>query len=430
MGVINRTAPVDERGPSIKKHVALVHIGGELGLLERKLVNVLLLGAYDELLTRREHQISQEMLCQLIGFDSKNTEHLKSALRTLASTPLEFNLVDGPKLKHRWGTGALLSWAELAGGTCSYSFIEQMAERLFDPDVYSSISIATQRSFRSSFALALYENCLRFRKVGSTGFWDIEKLRRLLGATAPLYDAFWRLKQRVIEPAMREIGEHSEILVTAEYRRATTRGSPVTAVKFLVADNPQSTMFPLVEDPHAPARESEGYKRLRALGVSDRLALATATSDPAFAVQVAAHVERKDRDGSIKKSRGAYASKLIHVGADLSEGQPRKPAPDTYAPSDNQAVKMANRYAEIRAFESHRNEQAEQRVTPQQRRQLLEKYVSEMAAKGTTIRGYDPDKGTISGVAAHAFTAYLTRAILGDYTQDDFEAWRQARPRP
>jgi len=36
-------------------------------------------------------------------------------------------------------------------------------------EIYATINIRVQRLFESAYALALYENCLRYKDVGSTG---------------------------------------------------------------------------------------------------------------------------------------------------------------------------------------------------------------------------------------------------------------------
>ncbi|GAD57582.1 initiation of plasmid replication [Limimaricola cinnabarinus LL-001] len=45
------------RRGTVKKSVAAIHIGGKLTLLQRKLSNVLLLNAYDALLSNQVHRI-------------------------------------------------------------------------------------------------------------------------------------------------------------------------------------------------------------------------------------------------------------------------------------------------------------------------------------------------------------------------------------
>src|SRR6187455_515998 len=81
-----------------KKNVAAIHTSGNFSLLERKMVNVLLLNAYDDLLSRRTHTIPVNHLCAMLGWDeSFNIASLKKVLLRLAATPIEFNIMEDGK---------------------------------------------------------------------------------------------------------------------------------------------------------------------------------------------------------------------------------------------------------------------------------------------------------------------------------------------
>ena len=67
----------------LKKHVAAIHTDGHLSLLQRKLSNVLLLNAYDALLTQTEHEIDEKTLCVMLGYDSNDRKPLKESLLSL-----------------------------------------------------------------------------------------------------------------------------------------------------------------------------------------------------------------------------------------------------------------------------------------------------------------------------------------------------------
>ena len=56
----------------VKKHVATIHITGVLSLVERKLANVLLLNAYDELLTKQTHTLPITHLLAMMGWEESN----------------------------------------------------------------------------------------------------------------------------------------------------------------------------------------------------------------------------------------------------------------------------------------------------------------------------------------------------------------------
>ena len=81
----------------LKKHNAIIHIEGSLSLVERKLYNVLLLNAYDQLEDERTHSIPLWILCEMMGYNSNNVSHLQVSLKSLQSTILEVNLLQDGK---------------------------------------------------------------------------------------------------------------------------------------------------------------------------------------------------------------------------------------------------------------------------------------------------------------------------------------------
>ena len=159
-------------GESVKKHVAAIHTSGELSLLERKMANVFLLNAYDDLLTEETHKIPVNLLSAMLGWDeSNNIERLQSATKKLASTSIVFDLMkDGDG---SWTVVSMLSFGEIKNGICSYRYDKFLAEKLYDPDIYSTINIGIQRQLKGGYSLALYENCLRYKNVGSTGWCNV-----------------------------------------------------------------------------------------------------------------------------------------------------------------------------------------------------------------------------------------------------------------
>ncbi|EBA06945.1 Plasmid replication initiation protein [Sagittula stellata E-37] len=255
------------RRGSVKKHVAAIHISGKLTLLQRKLSNVLLLNAYDTLTSQNRHQIDARTLCLMIGYNSNDMETLKASLRGLAETVAEWDMLD-EKGQQEWGVSALLSYAKLSGGVCEYAYSPALAEKLHDPKVFALINLNIQRRFTSGHALALYENCYRFVRTGSTGWWSLDLFRRLMGvADSPYYDVYKHLNAKIIKPAVAEVNKTSNIVVTPEVKKM---GRQVTGIRFRIAENPQLSILDL--DDGEGLRKSEVYPRLRALGVSDRLA--------------------------------------------------------------------------------------------------------------------------------------------------------------
>ena len=134
--------------------------------------------------------------------------------------------------------------------------------------MFALINLNIQRRFNSGHALALYENCYRFARTGSTGWWPLEIFRRLMGVDgSAYYETFKHLNAKVIKPAVTEVNKTSNIFVTPELRKS---GRTVSAIRFRIKENPQLAMFDI--DDGEAVRSGEVYRRLRDLGVSDRLA--------------------------------------------------------------------------------------------------------------------------------------------------------------
>ncbi|RMD99248.1 MAG: RepB family plasmid replication initiator protein [Bacteroidetes bacterium] len=221
----------------LKKHVGAVHVKGKLSLLQRKIANVLLLNAYEELPDERkpEHVIHLKTLAEAAGFDSNDTETLRAALEALVDTKIKWNILDRDG-EEEWGVTAFLSQAVTKSGTCRYAYPPELRRKLYNPEIYARINLSVQERFGSSYSLALYENCVRFRKVGTTGFITLEQWRDLLGLDDGQYEEFKYLNRDVLKPAIKEVNRFSDILIKMETKR---EGRRVVALKFTVQDNPQ-----------------------------------------------------------------------------------------------------------------------------------------------------------------------------------------------
>lgn len=252
----------------LKKHVAAIHTDGQLSLLQRKLSNVLLLNAYDHLLTRTEHEIDEKTLCVMLGYDSNDRAPLKAALKALAAVQTEWDILDDDGGEVEWGIASLLSHAVLSKGMCRYGYAPTLAEKLYNPAIYASINMKVQRRFRSGHALALYENCYRFKNVGSTGWWDLHLFRRLLGVgDSDYYKAFKHLNAKIIKPVTKEINKSSDIHITPEFKK---RGRSVAEIRFLIRPNDQLPLMDIDDDDGV--KNTLVYKRLMAIGISHKLA--------------------------------------------------------------------------------------------------------------------------------------------------------------
>ncbi|KAF0676037.1 replication initiation protein [Profundibacterium mesophilum] len=308
---------------SVKKNVAAIHVSGKLTLLQRKLSNVLLLNAYDTLITQQKHTIDARTLAMMIGYNSNDMKTLQGALRGLAETVAEWDMLDD-RGRQEWGVSALLSYAKLRGGVCEYAYSPALAEKLHDPKVFALINLNIQKRFTSGHGLALYENCYRFVRTGSTGWWSLETFRRLMGIDgSAYYETFKHLNAKIIKPAVEEVNRNSNIEVTPEFSK---KGRAVSEIRFAIRENPQLPMFEIDDDD--AARGSAVYGALMAQGISDRLARQW----------IAEHGERAVteklslvvRQKNVKNPAG-YLRSALENGYGISEAKPSEPSPEAVA---------------------------------------------------------------------------------------------------
>ena len=289
----------------LKKHVSAIHAVADLSALQRKLVNALLYNAYDNLLTDRDHKISTRILCEMIGFDSKNISYLKEALVGIVETVMQFDIMEDDG-ERSWEAMSLLTYVKVKGGVCTYRYEQSLAEKLFHPDVYSKINLSVLRNLRSSHALVLYENCLRYIGTGRTPVWDLALFRKLM-AVEGRYKEFKFLKRDVILPAMKEVSAHSNIQVELLTVR---KGRSVAAVQFTVTSNPQLALMGMEEDDEISS--SEAYQALLKQGISKTLARSWIIDHgEEYVLDKVALTDTRAARGGIKSSKAGFLKSAI-----------------------------------------------------------------------------------------------------------------------
>ncbi len=310
------------RRETVKKNVAAIHISGKLTLLQRKLSNVLLLNAYDDLTTARSHSIDARTLAMMVGYNSNDFDTLRASLRALAETVAEWDMLD-EEGRQEWGVSSLLSYAKLRGGVCEYAYSPALAQKLHDPKIYALINVHIQRNFTSGHGLALYENCYRFVRTGSTGWWPLETFRKLMGVDGSnYYESFKHLNAKIIKPAVAEVNRSSDILIEPELRK---KGRAVTDIRFRIRENPQLAMFTV--DDSEGVRNTDVYKALRAQGVADRLARQWINEHGAdYVREKLAYVQAR---GDVKSAAGYLSAAIREDYRPAEAAPPAPPDPET-----------------------------------------------------------------------------------------------------
>ncbi len=324
------------RRETVKKNVAAIHISGKLTLLQRKLSNVLLLNAYDALTSAATHTIDARTLALMVGYNSNDFDTLRSSLRALAETVAEWDMLD-EQGRQEWGVSSLLSFAKLKNGVCEYAYSPALAQKLYDPKIYALINVQIQRNFSSGHGLALYENCYRFVRTGSTGWWTLDVFRKLMGVDgSDYYSSFKHLNAKIIKPAVAEVNKSSDILIEPEFQK---KGRTVTEIRFRIKGNPQKAMFEI--DDSDGVRNLPVYKALRQQGVSDRLARQW------IAEHGETYVQQKI---DYMKGQGAVKSTLGYLSAALRDDY-QAPTEEKSLPPSPEAIEAARQRQEKKALE-------------------------------------------------------------------------------
>jgi hypothetical protein len=440
-----RMVVADLADQNLKKHIAAIHINNRLTLTQRKASNVLLYNAYENLLTARVHRIRVKDLAEAIGFNTHNLEPLKEALKTLARTVLEWNILDESGAHEEWGATTLLAQAVIKGGYCIYAYSPDLCEKLYRPEIYALLNLSIQRKFSSGYALALYENCLRYRRIGTTGWIGLDNLKRILGIgeTDAYYQDFRKFNDKIIKPAIRQVNETSDLFLDIEYQRDHRR---IMAVRFLVRDNPQMLLFAerqaaitaaLAEEAETPLAEGIVVERsgplgtkLLALGLSPhQIRLALATHQPAYLEENIAVVER---DLAAGKVHNLPAYLLAALREDYRSAEARvRPTPSasdqTVAPIAGCSPPAVSVDRMRTQFAADRLQAALDRLSPAEREKLERDYLTRLEQGGgfesQLILGLYRKSGLDSKIVESHFWVFSRERLIGGLDEAEFAAY-------
>ena len=94
---------------------------------------------------------------------------------------------------------------------------------------FTSYEIEKVANLSSSYAIRLYELCVAWREQGFTQRYKIDDLRQKLGVEPEKYKAMNNFKARVIDLAIKQINQHTDITVKYEQHKT---GRTITAMSF------------------------------------------------------------------------------------------------------------------------------------------------------------------------------------------------------
>ncbi len=349
--------------PILKKHVNTIHCSNNLTLVQRKLFNALLFHAYHEMPEKFQYEIPVKKLCNLIGYDSRDYKKLKKSILDLLTTAIEWNVIESEQGEQRekWRASAIVSAAKIENGVCTYEFSSIMRDLLYRPEIYGKIDIQIMTQFKSSYGLALYENCIRFQSIPSTPWLPINVFKKLMGIAEDRYQSFCDLKKRVVDIAVKEVNLYSPIKVIPEIQRINKK---VVSIKFKLFPNKEMEAIEAqIDDIDADLLES----LKREFILSEKVALELISTYDADFI--------KEKIKLIKASDSFRSGKIRDISAYLIDSLKRDYKPSK---SSKNLIDEVRLQKELLLKEERRKEEERQEKLKKQKSEKINKYFNSL----------------------------------------------------
>ena len=202
---------------------------------------------------------------------------------------------------------------------------------------FTKYRLAAVAKMNSAHAIRFYELLSQWRDVGKREV-AVAWLREIF-MLGDKYPAIKDFKKWVIDAAVAQINEHSDLIVSYEQRKS---GRIVSHLIFTFAPkkapaqlpaNPEET-FAKAQANQAPARakpptqvirEGELFQRLREIGIGERLALSWIKQDEIRTKAALEYTEARAAQGFIRGSKAGYVRRVIEEGSKTDLSPPPSP---------------------------------------------------------------------------------------------------------
>lgn len=235
-------APITDirRDLKLKKanHIISLRTSG-FGLLGRKMLNAMLFIARDTVLEEEQHIVDVDYFKWLCNYDSNNHAYLKrEGKKVRAHASFDIDFLDSATPDSEGGAVGIINDFLIRNGKVYFTINKNAREAIARPDRWTWLSMRISTSFTSEYALILYEQMSADKQFRTYTDWKtVEEFRADTGTTN-LYDGYKALRRYVINTALTQIKENSDIIPTLETK---TVGRTVTHIRFKLEDNPNGT---------------------------------------------------------------------------------------------------------------------------------------------------------------------------------------------
>ena len=237
----------------VVKDNALINASYNLEVTEQRLILLAIINA------RETHQgITSDSKLEIHANDYASQFHvtkeaaykaLKTAVNNLFERQFSF------KEETKKGVGVVRSrWVS----RIKYIDDSAILEITFAPDVvplitrlekhFTSYQIQQVTQLTGKYAIRLYELLIAWREVGKVPQIELSEFRAKLGVEDDEYKAMNHFKSRVLEPSIKQINQHTDIIVSYEQHK---RGRTITGFSFKFKQKSQPKIE-VKRDPNTP----------------------------------------------------------------------------------------------------------------------------------------------------------------------------------
>lgn len=226
----NNEAVKYQKDNEVIKNNSFIRCRNKLTTVQRKSFAIMLHRTIEAIKESGENKYYAMPLTEyraLIGHpDSMPTKYIAKELEALMTKIIDWNIDE-----EGYGSrSVMLSFFELEKntGVIRWEFSNMLLNKLL-ADNYTPLKLSVILDFKSSYALALYENLQMYRSFKKISF-NLQEFRALMGVEKDEHLRMEAFKRKVLTPALAEINAKSDMKVYCEDDK---QGVKITGFRFM-----------------------------------------------------------------------------------------------------------------------------------------------------------------------------------------------------
>lgn len=235
----------------LPKNIGAIQISNDLTLVERKIMNIILLNAFniekDIIVEERSfNKDNKKFYCidiskieDALGWD-KYTQRsdIKKSLKKLIETSLQFNILKTQNTDNgKWNIiTSLLSEVIMQEDSSElfYAFSNSIKDIIIKPSLYGWINLEEQKNIESRYALALLEYlegsvAITKRTETKTEYIALDDYKKLIAGDKCNYNTFKDVNRFLVKSPLQELNDKTTITATANFQK---KGRKVVGISF------------------------------------------------------------------------------------------------------------------------------------------------------------------------------------------------------